>query len=51
MAHNENALRAELAVVRQRIRDGRLRDYVEGQARHDYSISGEVRWRLTNDED
>ncbi|MFB6136296.1 MAG: archaeosine synthase subunit alpha [Halobacteriaceae archaeon] len=32
--HNENALRAELAVVRRRIRDGRLRDYVEGQARH-----------------
>lgn len=33
--HNVNALRAELARVRQRIRDGRLRDYVEGQARHE----------------
>ena len=33
--HNENVLRAELATVRRRIRDGRLRDYVEGQARHD----------------
>jgi len=34
VAHNVNALRAELARVRGRIRDGRLRDYVEGQARH-----------------
>ncbi|WP_255150822.1 archaeosine synthase subunit alpha [Halorarius halobius] len=33
--HNVNALRAELARVRQRIRRGRLRDYVEGQARHE----------------
>jgi archaeosine synthase len=33
--HNVNALRAELATVRQRIRRGRLRDYVEGQARHE----------------
>ncbi|MFC7235618.1 archaeosine synthase subunit alpha [Halosegnis marinus] len=33
--HNVNALEAELARVRQRIRDGRLRDYVEGQARHE----------------
>ncbi len=33
--HNVNALRAELGVVRQRIRAGRLRDYIEGQARHD----------------
>lgn len=32
--HNENSLRAELAIVRERIRAGRLRDYVEGQARH-----------------
>ncbi|MCL7416382.1 MAG: archaeosine synthase subunit alpha [Halalkalicoccus sp.] len=32
--HNENSLRAELATVRERIRAGRLRDYVEGQARH-----------------
>ena len=34
-AHNVAVLRAELARVRRRIRDGRLRDYVEGQARHD----------------
>ena len=32
--HNVNALRAELARVRERIRAGRLRDYIEGQARH-----------------
>jgi archaeosine synthase len=31
--HNVNALRAELANVRDRIRNGRLRDYVEGQMR------------------
>ncbi|WP_435359492.1 archaeosine synthase subunit alpha [Haloarchaeobius sp. DFWS5] len=33
--HNVNALSAELARVRRRIRDGRLRDYIEGQARQD----------------
>jgi archaeosine synthase len=33
--HNANALDAELRRVRRRIRDGRLRDYVEGQARHE----------------
>jgi archaeosine synthase len=33
--HNANALRAELATVRERLRAGRLRDYVEGQARHE----------------
>jgi archaeosine synthase len=33
--HNVNALAAELSRVRRRIRDGRLRDYVEGQARHE----------------
>ncbi|WP_267640820.1 archaeosine synthase subunit alpha [Haloarchaeobius amylolyticus] len=33
--HNANALAAELSRVRRRIRDGRLRDYVEGQARQD----------------
>jgi len=33
--HNVNALEAELSRVRQRIRRGRLRDYVEGQARHE----------------
>jgi archaeosine synthase len=32
--HNRHALADELATVRRRIRDGRLRDYVEGQARH-----------------
>jgi len=31
--HNVNALRAELGNVRDRIRNGRLRDYVEGQMR------------------
>jgi archaeosine synthase len=33
--HNETVLQSELARVRQRIRDGRLRDYIEGQARHE----------------
>jgi archaeosine synthase len=33
--HNVNALQAELAVIRQRIRRGRLRDYIEAQARHE----------------
>ena len=33
--HNVNALEAELARVRGRIRQGRLRDYIEGQARHE----------------
>ncbi|MEF8781348.1 MAG: archaeosine synthase subunit alpha, partial [Haloferacaceae archaeon] len=33
--HNVNALDAELRRVRERIREGRLRDYVEGQARHE----------------
>ncbi|WP_331234939.1 archaeosine synthase subunit alpha [Natronorarus salvus] len=32
--HNANALRAELARVRARIREGTLRNYVEGQVRH-----------------
>jgi archaeosine synthase len=35
VAHNEYALRAALATVRERIRRGRLRDYLEGQARHE----------------
>ncbi len=34
-AHNVNALRAALATVRERIRTGTLRDYIEGQARHE----------------
>src|SRR6056297_381233 len=33
--HNVAALDAELRRVRERIRGGRLRDYIEGQARHD----------------
>ena len=33
--HNRNALRAALATVRERVRAGRLRDYVEAQARHE----------------
>jgi archaeosine synthase len=33
--HNVDRLRAELATVRERIRRGRLRDYVEAQARHE----------------
>ena len=32
--HNVNALEATLRTVRQRIRDGRLRDYLDGQVRH-----------------
>ena len=32
--HNVAALEAELATVRERIRTGRLREYLEGQARH-----------------
>ncbi|WP_458188106.1 archaeosine synthase subunit alpha [Haladaptatus sp. NG-WS-4] len=41
--HNVAALRAELGVVRQRIRNGRLRDYVEGQARHDQWLTAAFR--------
>jgi archaeosine synthase len=33
--HNVNALAGELRRVRQRIREGRLRDYLEGQSRHE----------------
>jgi len=33
--HNLNALGAALSTVRERIRAGRLRDYIEGQARHE----------------
>ncbi|MEF8907775.1 MAG: archaeosine synthase subunit alpha [Haloarculaceae archaeon] len=35
VAHNRHALRAALATVRERVREGRLRDYLEGQARHE----------------
>jgi archaeosine synthase len=41
--HNVNALAAELARVRQRVRRGRLRDYVEGQARHEAWTTATVR--------
>ncbi|WP_312909086.1 archaeosine synthase subunit alpha [Natronosalvus caseinilyticus] len=41
--HNRNALDAELAIVRQRIRDGRLRDYVEGQARQEQWLTAAMR--------
>ncbi|MGM0604351.1 MAG: archaeosine synthase subunit alpha [Halobacteriota archaeon] len=42
-AHNVNALRAELRRVRERIRSGRLRDYVEGQARHEQWLTATLR--------
>jgi archaeosine synthase len=35
VAHNVDALAAALATVRERIRRGGLRDYLEGQARHE----------------
>jgi archaeosine synthase len=41
--HNVNALAAELRRVRRRIRDGRLRDYIEGQARQDNWLTATVR--------
>jgi len=41
--HNVNALRAALATARQRIRRGRLRDYVEGQARHEQWLTAVFR--------
>ncbi|NEU55741.1 archaeosine synthase subunit alpha [Halorussus sp. MSC15.2] len=41
--HNVNALRAELGIVRERIRSGRLRDYIEGQARHDQWLTAAFR--------
>ncbi|GAA0265572.1 archaeosine synthase subunit alpha [Halobacterium noricense] len=41
--HNVNALQAELGRVRRRIRDGRLRDYVEGQARHEAWVTAAFR--------
>ena len=43
VAHNVNALAAELKRVRRRIRDGCLRDYVEGQARHDQWLTATTR--------
>ncbi len=41
--HNIAALRAELRRVRERIRAGRLRDYIEGQARHDNWLTAAFR--------
>jgi len=43
VAHNVGALEAELATVRTRIRQGRLRDYVEGQARHEQWLTATFR--------
>ncbi|EMA48262.1 tRNA-guanine transglycosylase [Halococcus morrhuae DSM 1307] len=42
-AHNGNVLRARLATVRARIRRGRLRDYLEGQARHEAWLTAAFR--------
>ncbi|PSQ41991.1 tRNA-ribosyltransferase [Halobacteriales archaeon SW_7_68_16] len=41
--HNERALRAQLRRVRERIRRGRLRDYLEGQVRHDNELTAALR--------
>jgi archaeosine synthase len=41
--HNEHALRAALGTVRERIRAGRLRDYIEGQARHEQWLTATFR--------
>ena len=41
--HNEHALRAALRTVRERVRAGRLRDYIEGQARHDQWLTATFR--------
>ncbi|UWG48859.1 Queuine tRNA-ribosyltransferase, containing PUA domain [Halanaeroarchaeum sp. HSR-CO] len=41
--HNRNVLAGELGRVRQRVRDGRLRDYIEGQARHVAWLTAAVR--------
>jgi len=41
--HNVRALAAELVRVRRRVRDGRLRDYIEGQVRQDNWLTATVR--------
>jgi archaeosine synthase len=41
--HNVNALRAALGTVRERIRAGRLRDYIEGQTRHEQWLTAVFR--------
>jgi len=43
VAHNVAALRSALATVRTRIRRGRLRDYLEGQARHENWLTATFR--------
>jgi archaeosine synthase len=43
VAHNVAALRGALATVRTRIRRGRLRDYLEGQARHENWLTAAFR--------
>jgi len=43
VAHNVAALEAELRTVRTRIRRGRLRDYLEGQARHENWLTASFR--------
>ncbi|MFB6161229.1 MAG: archaeosine synthase subunit alpha [Haloferacaceae archaeon] len=43
VAHNEAALAAELSTVRTRVAAGRLRDYVEGQARHEQWLTATFR--------
>lgn len=43
VAHNVAALRSALATVRTRIRRGRLRDYLEGQARHENWLTAAFR--------
>ena len=41
--HNVRALAAEVATVRERVREGRLRDYLEGQVRHDPWLTAALR--------
>ena len=41
--HNVYALESALATVRERIRAGRLRDYIEGQARHEQWLTATFR--------
>jgi archaeosine synthase len=43
VSHNVAALRSALATVRTRIRRGRLRDYLEGQARHENWLTATFR--------
>jgi len=42
-SHNEYALRGAMATVRRRIEEGRLRDYIEGQARHEQWLTATFR--------